>query len=100
MPQFLIVSRDDDAVLHTAQTLTEARGYAEGCEQSTKIAMLVDMKKDQEFQYQIVVIDEPSGRVLMEGPVLDIDEIDQKFGYMRICIMPVNAGRPGVFRAR
>lgn len=93
MPRFLCMSRENNAMLYEAETLPQARGFVEGTETPCRIACELDLIGSTECYYRIVVIDEPTGQVVAEGPIVDLFEAPDAVAFLKLVLMPINSGK-------
>ncbi len=88
---FLVLDYKRKNVVYEAATLPQARGYVDGCEDETVIAIVAELPRP-EFLHQLCVFDMDTGQVVMRGPVIDISIAADRMLKLRMGLLPVLDG--------
>ena len=89
MPRFICLSREDDSFLYRADSLSQAKGFADASEIPCRITAELDTFNAVENLYQITVVDAETGQTIMSGPIVDLFEAADAIGFLKLVLIPV-----------
>lgn len=89
MPRFICLSREDDSFLYDADTLSQAKGFSDGCEIPCRITAELDTLNAVENLYRICAVDAQTGQTVMSGPIVELYEAADCIGFLKLVLVPV-----------
>ena len=97
--KYFVLDIEHGTLLYTSNHLSQAMGFVDGHEgRSIITTALVMMDRKEEWKYRISIIDEESGRVLAQGPEIDLFEADAAMMETKLVLLPSCGGRPALMK--
>lgn len=88
MSPFVVLDRKTHTPLYEAESLSQAKGFADAHEEPCAIAGVVESRNCHEFLYRLCVIDEGSGQIVAEISTVDVLDAADLFCRLRIALVP------------